>query len=379
MVETKEKVVSSKVERKNVSGQVVTLNKGDNTNMPSLSNFGFSTLNKKQNQLSDPSALSSMKTFIKEPKGDSKPLKDYGKVLMAKQLLRAVYNNPREKVFKRAFTSEVTQKSTLGSFGSVCVGDFVGKEGSSLKGTKSNTVLENNRLSAVNKVFIYLSSRLEIIVYAMGVALSCSHAKQLISHGKISVNGYVIKQPNYLLKDGDIITSSVNFISELSEKELGYILSDKIARAQERYKKNVIRLGKIKSARLPKRLQIKIPIAASLLINTELKTAIYNSKALFTEKSKKVKLTNKNPKDPKVEVHSLEDFPITGWRNLRTTELKSLLLSDTNETEMTSMNKAEGMTKDAYASVNVRFILPLVDQSKWNALYALAQAYYLRK
>ena len=50
-----------------------------------------------------------------------------------------------------------------------------------------------------------LESRLDNVVYRLGVAPSRAGARQLISHRHITVNGEVVNIPSYQLKPGDII------------------------------------------------------------------------------------------------------------------------------------------------------------------------------
>ncbi len=48
-------------------------------------------------------------------------------------------------------------------------------------------------------------SRLDNTVYRLGFALSRSHARQLVNHGHIIVNGRRVNIPSYELKSGDVI------------------------------------------------------------------------------------------------------------------------------------------------------------------------------
>jgi len=48
-------------------------------------------------------------------------------------------------------------------------------------------------------------SRLDNVVYRMGVSNSRSGARQLVSHRHITVNGEIVNIPSYSLKDGDVI------------------------------------------------------------------------------------------------------------------------------------------------------------------------------
>jgi len=50
-----------------------------------------------------------------------------------------------------------------------------------------------------------LESRLDNVVYRLGVAPSRSGARQLVSHRHITVNGNVVNVPSFQLKPGDII------------------------------------------------------------------------------------------------------------------------------------------------------------------------------
>ena len=48
-------------------------------------------------------------------------------------------------------------------------------------------------------------SRLDNVVYRMGVSKSRSGARQLVSHRHITVNGELVNVPSYRLKEGDIV------------------------------------------------------------------------------------------------------------------------------------------------------------------------------
>jgi small subunit ribosomal protein S4 len=51
-----------------------------------------------------------------------------------------------------------------------------------------------------------LESRLDNVVYRMGIAPSRSGARQLVSHAHISVNGTVVNVPSFVLRPGDEIS-----------------------------------------------------------------------------------------------------------------------------------------------------------------------------
>ncbi|MCL7763729.1 30S ribosomal protein S4 [Polaribacter sp. Z014] len=48
-------------------------------------------------------------------------------------------------------------------------------------------------------------SRLDNVVYRMGVSNSRSGARQLVSHRHITVNGEIVNIPSYSLQDGDVV------------------------------------------------------------------------------------------------------------------------------------------------------------------------------
>jgi len=50
-----------------------------------------------------------------------------------------------------------------------------------------------------------LESRLDNVVYRLGIAPTRSGARQLVSHRHITVNGKVVNIPSCLLKAGDIV------------------------------------------------------------------------------------------------------------------------------------------------------------------------------
>jgi len=51
-----------------------------------------------------------------------------------------------------------------------------------------------------------LESRLDNVVFRLGMSPSRSGARQLVSHKHITVNGHVLNIPSYLVKPGDVIS-----------------------------------------------------------------------------------------------------------------------------------------------------------------------------
>lgn len=59
---------------------------------------------------------------------------------------------------------------------------------------------------ATTKIFSFLESRLDNVVFRLGLAGSRSEARQIVSHGHIMVNGRRINIPSYRVKRGDKIS-----------------------------------------------------------------------------------------------------------------------------------------------------------------------------
>lgn len=94
---------------------------------------------------------------------------EYGKRLREKQKLRRIYNL-REEQFVRYF--EMATK---------------------MAGNTGENFLQ------------LLERRLDNVVYRLGFALSRNHARQLIVHRHVLVNGQIVDIPSYLVEVGDVI------------------------------------------------------------------------------------------------------------------------------------------------------------------------------
>ena len=51
-----------------------------------------------------------------------------------------------------------------------------------------------------------IESRLDNVVYRLGIARSRAQARQLVSHRHIAVNGAVVNIPSYSLREGDVVS-----------------------------------------------------------------------------------------------------------------------------------------------------------------------------
>ena len=59
---------------------------------------------------------------------------------------------------------------------------------------------------AGNNIIVLLESRLDNVVYRMGMAQTRREARQLVNHGHFLVNGKRVDIPSYRIKVGDVIT-----------------------------------------------------------------------------------------------------------------------------------------------------------------------------
>ena len=78
-------------------------------------------------------------------------------------------------------------------------------------------------------LIMLLESRLDNIVYRMGIAPTRAAARQLVSHRHICVNGSVVNIPSYALKAGDVVS-----VREKS-KSLEVITASVAGSARSRY------------------------------------------------------------------------------------------------------------------------------------------------
>lgn len=103
----------------------------------------------------------------------SKRPTDYGLALIQKQRVRFAYG-----VSEKQFRNYVTK---------------------ALAGAKQGH-------SPADMLFIQLERRLDNVIYRSGIASTRAFARQLTSHGHITVNGKKIDIPSYSVKQGDSIT-----------------------------------------------------------------------------------------------------------------------------------------------------------------------------
>jgi small subunit ribosomal protein S4 len=112
-----------------------------------------------------------------------KKLSEYGIQLQEKQKVRLMYGLT-EKQFRKVFE----------------------------RATKMKGVAGENLLKL-------LESRLDNIVYRMGLAKTRRAARQVVNHGHILVNGKKVNIPSYQVKPGDVVSVKENSLDHVAIKE----------------------------------------------------------------------------------------------------------------------------------------------------------------
>ncbi|EPZ45885.1 MULTISPECIES: 30S ribosomal protein S4 [Alicyclobacillus] len=108
-----------------------------------------------------------------------------------------------------------------------------------------------------------LESRLDNVVYRLGMAASRKEARQLVRHGHFSVNGRRVDIPSYLVREGDVIAVREKSREAGRVKELIELLSSRTIPAWlELDAENLS--GKV--LRKPAREEIDTPVEEQMII-----------------------------------------------------------------------------------------------------------------
>lgn len=156
-----------------------------------------------------------------------KKLSDYGLQLREKQKIKQTYGI-LERQFKRYF--------------------YIAEK---MKGITGSNLLQ------------LLERRLDNVVYRLGLASNRRQARQLITHGHLTVNGTRVTIPSYLVRAGDFISPS-----ESSKKLM--VIQESIAKAEHRGFPSWVEMdinnlrGKI--LHLPLRDEIALPVQEQLVV-----------------------------------------------------------------------------------------------------------------
>ena len=78
---------------------------------------------------------------------------------------------------------------------------------------------QNMKGTAGHNLLFLLESRLDNLVYRMGMAKTRRAARQVVNHGHIPVNGKKVDIPSYIVKPGDVIAVKENSLEHPAIKE----------------------------------------------------------------------------------------------------------------------------------------------------------------
>lgn len=120
-----------------------------------------------------------------------------------KQEIKAFYGGISESTYKK-----LNKKIKLNNNSPACAENlFNSQQNIALTQTTPNNIVSRK---SSNQLLNVLETRLDVIVFKLNWAMSIYHAKQLISHGHIQVNGKKVKIPSYILRPNDTIQVSSN-------------------------------------------------------------------------------------------------------------------------------------------------------------------------
>jgi len=108
-----------------------------------------------------------------------------------------------------------------------------------------------------------LESRLDNVIYRIGLATSRPEARQLVTHGHFTVNGKRVNIPSYLLKAGDVISVSEQFRQSPKLKSIIDIAGGKVVPKWLDFDANTLTA---KIINLPSREDIDLPIKEHLIV-----------------------------------------------------------------------------------------------------------------
>lgn len=108
-----------------------------------------------------------------------------------------------------------------------------------------------------------LESRLDNVVYRLGLATSRPEARQLVRHGHFTVNGKKVNIPSYLVKVGDVISLAEKSRNSPKIKAITEITGGKVIPKWLEYDPENF-TGKVVS--LPAREDIDLPIKEHLIV-----------------------------------------------------------------------------------------------------------------
>ena len=108
-----------------------------------------------------------------------------------------------------------------------------------------------------------LESRLDNVVYRLGLAMSRPEARQLVSHSHFTVNGKKVNIPSYLVKAGDVIALKE---SSRSSDKFKAIIEANASRVPPKWLDMDKNTFEAKVLNLPEREDIDLPVEEHLIV-----------------------------------------------------------------------------------------------------------------
>ncbi|MBS5521116.1 MAG: 30S ribosomal protein S4 [Clostridiales bacterium] len=122
-----------------------------------------------------------------------------------------------------------------------------------------------NRMKGQNgeNLMIMLESRLDNVVFRLGLARTRKEARQIVGHKHISVNGKTVNIPSYLVKAGDVIEVREKYKSSQRYKDILEVTGARLVPEWLDVNQEALS-GTVKE--LPTREQIDVPVNEMLIV-----------------------------------------------------------------------------------------------------------------
>ena len=112
-------------------------------------------------------------------------------------------------------------------------------------------------------LMVLLESRLDNVVFRMGLARTRKEARQIVDHKHVLVNGKQVNIPSYLVKAGDVIEIKEKFKSAQRYKDILEVTAGRMVPAWLESDQENLR-GTVKE--LPTRDEIDVPVNEMLIV-----------------------------------------------------------------------------------------------------------------
>ena len=112
-------------------------------------------------------------------------------------------------------------------------------------------------------LMILLESRLDNVVFRMGLARTRREARQIVDHKHILVNGKIVNIPSYLVKAGDVIEVKESAKGSQRYKDIIAVTAGRLVPGWVEFDEEALK-GTVKE--LPSREEIDVPVDEVLIV-----------------------------------------------------------------------------------------------------------------